>query len=168
MILDIVNSNDSILSQRASDFNFADQLSDAKKLFEDLRDTMVKHRGLGLAAPQCGLPYRAFVLGHPDRPEEISGIFNPTIVNKSDEMVVLEEGCISFHNLFIKIKRPESIRVRFAGYDGNIITNQFSGMTARIIQHEIDHLDGIVFKQRAFPMWLEKGYKLKKKLDRKK
>jgi peptide deformylase len=122
---------------------------------------MYEYNGLGLAANQVGEPYRIFAMR--GQPENFV-CFNPKIVQPSEMEVVLEEGCLTYPGLLVKIKRPQHIRVRFQMPNGDTITKQFTGMTARVFQHEMDHLDGIVFfnranryhKELAFKKWKSK------------
>lgn len=160
----IVTSDHPILKQECVPFDF--EKDDAKALFETLRDEMVKHRGVGLSAPQIGIPVRAFVIGNFSSPEDIIGVFNPLIVDYDEETVVYEEGCVSYPGLFIKIKRPRGIRVRYRGWDGETGTTRYEGYTARVFQHEYDHLNGITFQARANRYHLEKARKFKAKIDR--
>ena len=160
----IVPSDHPILKQDCVPFDFEND--DAKALFETLRDEIVKNRGVGLSAPQIGIPVRAFVIGNFSSPAEIIGVFNPIITDYSEEKVTYEEGCVSFPGMFIKISRPRSIRVRYAGWDGNMGATRYEGYTARVFQHEYDHLNGITFHQRANRYHLEKARKFKAKIDR--
>jgi peptide deformylase len=107
---------------------------------------MYESNGIGLAANQVGVPYRAFAMR--GAPENFV-CFNPKVVQPSETLISLEEGCLTFPGLLVKIKRPQHIRVRFQTPNGDTLTKQFTGMTARIFQHELDHLDGIVFYNRA-------------------
>lgn len=93
-------------------------------------------------------------------------MFNPKIVGYSEETISMEEGCLTFPNLFMKITRPVVVRVRFRMPNGMTETKKYDGLTARIIQHEIDHLDGVLFMTRANKIERERAYKRKKKLDR--
>ena len=96
----------------------------------------------------------------------IIGVFNPRIVDISSEMVYLEEGCLSYPNLWVKIKRPKKIKVRFTNPDGQTETRVFDGMSARVFQHELDHLDGILHVKRANKFHLDQAKKLAKKLNK--
>jgi peptide deformylase len=100
------------------------------------------------------------------RAENIIGVFNPKIVDASSEMVYLEEGCLSYPNLWVKIKRPKKIKVRFTNPDGQTETRVFDGMSARVFQHELDHLDGVLHVKRANKFHLEQARKLAKKLSK--
>lgn len=163
MILDLVPSNDPILKEEMEKFDFTNPPVDPIELAADLGDTMLANNGLGLAANQVGLPYRVFVMRSTDLPIVC---FNPRIVDESTETVLLEEGCLSHPNLFVKIKRAKRIKVRYAEPNGNVVTQIFDGMTARVFQHELDHLDGICHLQRANRYHLEQAKKNAKKIKK--
>jgi peptide deformylase len=157
MIYELIDCNDPLLTQKMDPFDFSDPPVNPLDLVADLAETMLARNGIGLSANQCGLPYRVFVmLG-----QELIPCFNPRIVDTSNETVVLEEGCLSYPGLFVKVKRPRRIKVRFAEPNGNIVTQTFEGMTARVFQHELDHLDGINYQQRANRYHLEQAGKKK-------
>jgi len=162
MIKDIVKHTDSILKEVMPAFDFRNPVVDPLQLYTDLAETMRDNEGMGLSANQIGVRTRAFVM----RGEEILGIFNPRVVDESSEMVTLEEGCLSYPNLFVKIKRPKSIKVRFTTPDGETSTKTFTGMTARVFLHELDHLDGVVHTSRANRFHLDQAKKLIKKLKK--
>lgn len=156
-ILALVKEDDPILSIKTPNFDFEVPPTDPIQLARDLYETMVHNRGLGIAAPQVGLPYRAFAL------MAVPGIvcFNPKIV-AYENPILMDEGCLSFPKLFIKIKRPRMIRVRYTEPNGNVQTTMFDGMSARAYQHELDHLDGILFSKRANPIHLRRGLNQRK------
>lgn len=153
--LPLVEEDDPILKQKTERFDFDNPPINPVQLYQNLGRTLMAHDALGLAAPQVGLPYRFFVL----RTENILGVFNPILVDKSEEEVIMEEGCLSFDNLFIKIKRPQRIRARFTTPDGKTQTSVFDGMTARAFLHEYDHLEGITFTTKANRFHLDAGKK---------
>ena len=108
------------------------------KIAEDLFVAMKQFGGIGLSANQVGLPYRMFVTeGDPG-----FACFNPRITAHAGDEVLLEEGCLSYPGLYIKKKRPQIIRVRFFSPTGQPVVKRFSGMTSRIFQHEMEHMDG--------------------------
>lgn len=145
-----------MLTTPIDEFDFACPPEDPADLATELLQVMNEHNGLGLSANQISKKHRVFVMrGY----EENFACFNPKIVHASDETIVLEEGCISFPGLFVKIKRPKSIRVRFQTPSGTVVTKQFDGLTARIFQHELDHLNGILFYNRANRYHREKALK---------
>lgn len=160
----LIDVKDPLLHTTCKNFDFAKD--NAQELFELLKAKMIEENGIGLAAPQVGIDARVFVLGDPRTPESIIPVFNPRIVMKSDENVLMEEGCLSYPGLFLKIKRPSTVRARFANLQGDVDTANFSGLTARIFLHEYDHLEGIVFVDLVSKIRLDVGERQKKKLDR--
>lgn len=158
--LDLVPETDPILRQPTEKWDFTRPQEEARQLYLSLSKTMLNNNGIGLSANQVGLNHRVFVLvsgyGFP------MGFFNPVIVSTSEEEVVMDEGCLSFPQLVVKVKRPAKVRIRFAEWNGDVVTKQFEGMTARAIQHEMDHLDGLTFKDRANPIHLEKALRQRK------
>ena len=172
--MELIKSNDPRLKQTCPEFDFETgyimedgTVLQAKELYELLRDKLVEHKGVGLSAPQLGIMTRVFVIGNPDAPNEIIGVFNPMIVDYDEETVVYEEGCVSYPGLFIKIKRPRGIRVRYRGWNGEAGTTRYEGYTARVFQHEYDHLNGITYQTRANRYHLDQARNFKNKADRK-
>jgi len=162
MIYKLVESNHSILTQRLELFNFKDPPIDPVELGNNLIETMVANKGIGLSANQCGLPYRVFVMFS----EQPFVCFNPRVVDVASEQILLDEGCLSFPNLWVKIKRPKMIKVRYQDAFGETHTQQLIGMSARCFLHELDHMDGIVYTRRANPFHLNQARNLKKKIDK--
>lgn len=163
-VLDLISPHSELLKTKLENFDFRNPPTDPSQLAKDLAETMIANNGLGLSANQIGLPYRVFVItGSP-----IYACFNPRIVDSSSEEVLMEEGCLSYPNLFIKIKRPAAIRVRFNLPNGEIKNETFEGLTARVFQHELDHLNGIVHTQRASLFHLDQGKRRMKTLSRRK
>lgn len=167
----LVKSNDYILREKTIPFDFPFDFENPSVEPVYLRDLMVynmmSHGGVGLAAPQIGLPYSVFALGNPNDESSIMVMFNPIIVNYSDDVVKMEEGCLSFPNLFLKIKRPTAIRIRYADYTGKIETVKMEGATARIAQHEYDHLLGNLYTNRANSTDLDRAKRRQKNMNRK-
>lgn len=94
--------------------------------------------------------------------------YNPIIVATGDKQVYLDEGCLSYPGYIVKIRRPQAIKLRFTMPNGEVTTNVFNGLTARVIQHEFDHLQGINFKSRATQYHRDKANKDYKLFLRKK
>lgn len=158
--MELVKSNDPILTTPCQQFNFQNPPFDPTEFSRELVKNLYDWNGLGLAANQVGIPYRIFAMrGNPEN----FVCFNPKIVQPSEMQVVLEEGCLSHPGLLVKVKRPQHIRVRFTTPNGETLTKQFTGMTARVFQHEMDHLDGIVFYNRANRYHKEQAMKKWKK-----
>ena len=132
--------------EKCEEFDFKDPPFDPIEYAKNLVKFMYEKNALGIAANQVGAPYRIFAMrGHPEN----FVCFNPKIVQPSEKTVVLEEGCLSYSGLLVKIKRPEFVRVRFTTPNGDTITKQFVGMSARVFQHEYEHLDGVRFYDNA-------------------
>ncbi len=125
---------------------------------------MMELNGLGISANQLGLPYRVFVMR---TAPELTICFNPRLVDASTEQVVLlEEGCLSYPGLHVKIKRPAHIKVRYQTVTGDTVTDKFTGLTARVFLHELDHMNGVDFISRAGPMAKDLAMRKWKKLQR--
>lgn len=152
------------LRVKSERFDF--ETENATELYENLRDAMCENKGIGLAAIQIGIPKRVFVVGDPDHPDEVMPFFNPNIVDVFGSETQYEEGCLSFPGLFLKVKRPDCCRVRYANIDGDIATNQFRGITSRVIQHEFDHLDGILYTTKTNSLYLDRARRKQKKMNR--
>ena len=125
---------------------------------DELRETvagmfrrMVASRGVGLAAPQVGLRKRILVLNPTGKPEDDLALVNPTLVDKSGAEVVFEEGCLSFPGIYAEITRPENCRVKAFTPDGTPFEEELGGFVSRILQHEYDHLEGILLVDRMSP-----------------
>ena len=141
-----MNLDDRYLLEECETFDFKDPPFDPVEFSQTLVKFMYEKNALGVAANQVGVPYRIFAMrGSPEN----FVCFNPKIVQTSEKDVVLEEGCLSYPGLLVKIKRPEFVRVRFTTPNGDTITRQFIGMSARVFQHEYEHLDGIRFYDKA-------------------
>ena len=155
----LVLEKDPILKKNCEDFDFSSD--DSEKLAKQLSTDMVNHEGIGLAAPQIGVLKRAFIIG------DMSGIlpcFNPEIVSYSEDEDWLTEGCLSFPGLYIKIKRPTSIDVKFQDLDGTFRDMKLEGIIARCYQHELDHLNGVTFQLKAGHIALQMAKKRRKKI----
>lgn len=139
---------DPVLRRRASDVESVDD--EIVTLIEDMFDTMYTEGGVGLAAPQVGVSKRVIVLdGDTDRYGEARiALVNPVIVRHEGE-VEDEEGCLSIPELRERVKRWKEVGVRGLGPDGSDLEFDASGLLSRAIQHEIDHLDGILFVDRV-------------------
>lgn len=146
----LVHYSDPVLTERTQDFNFHVPPFNPVQFADHLAQVMMKESGIGLAANQLGYSYRVCAIAT----NPILVMFNPRIVDFSDETFELEEGCLTYPGLIVKVTRPKSIRVRFTYPNGMTETNKYTGMTARIIQHEVEHLDGGKFYDGV--SWYEK------------
>ena len=144
--MNLVKHDDPILTRVCENFDFSNPPFDPIEFAKDLVKHMYDWNGIGLAANQVGVPYRIFAMrGVPEN----FVCFNPRVVDSTSEQIALEEGCLSYPGLIVKVKRPKSIKVRFNMANGDTRTDTFTGMTARTFLHELDHLDGILYFKRA-------------------
>ena len=120
---------------------------DLRQLIDDMVETMYAAPGIGLAAIQVGVPKRVLVLDISNDEEEPDPRYfvNPEIVWTSDELAIYNEGCLSLPEYYAEVERPAACRVEYLDYDGNRQTLEASGLIATCIQHECDHLEGILF-----------------------
>ena len=127
--------------------------SQLKTMIREMFDLMYEQEGIGLAGNQVALPYRMFVMnvrGDPAAKEEEYVFINPVITHAKGA-VEDREGCLSFPEIFARVKRPEKIRVDAYSVDGQELSYEMDGLYARVVQHETDHLDGILFVDRLSP-----------------
>lgn len=162
MILEYVDSNNPMLRQTTEMFDFANPPTDPIELAKTLYETLMNSKFIGLAAPQVGLPYRAFAL----RTQPGIVCFNPRIVDVSTEELLLDEVCASFPQLAVPVKRPIRIKVRYSEPNGQTKTSTFEGMTARYFMHELDHLDGKLYTDGAKKFHLDRAKRKQKILQR--
>lgn len=146
-ILSIITAPDSRLTQKSLAVTAVE--NDTRKFLDDMLETMYHDKGVGLAAVQVGMLKRVLVVDlqendETERPEGFYPLFivNPEIVEKSEELVIANEGCLSLPEQRIEIARSESIKIKYLDYNNNIKELVASGWLARVIQHEMDHLDG--------------------------
>lgn len=144
--MQLVDKNDPVLLNPCKPFDFLMPPFEINDFARELVSFMYEKNGIGLAANQVGVPYRIFSMRA--APENFVCV-NPKIVMFSNEKIVLEEGCLTYPNLLVKVKRSQHIRVRFETPNGDVLTKKFTGLSARIFQHEMDHLDGMIFYNRA-------------------
>ena len=146
-VLPIVIAPDPRLKTKSSPIENID--AEIKKLAADMLETMYHERGIGLAAVQVGVLKRMLVADVTWREEEGPGeqhiLINPEILEESAEPHSYKEGCLSFPDQFADVERPSSVRVRYMDLDGKTHEKSFEGLLATCIQHEIDHINGIVF-----------------------
>ncbi len=133
-----------------------------QNLMDDMLETMYHAKGIGLAAIQIGVPKRIIVMDIGDREKEKKPMYfvNPSIKNKNSKFSTYEEGCLSVPEQFAEVDRPSTCEVEYLDYNGNKKILKASGLLATCIQHEMDHLEGILF--------IDYLSKLKKKYDYKK
>jgi peptide deformylase len=161
--MNIVKYPDPILREKMPEFDFQNPSHDPVQLEKDMLETMYRHDGIGLAANQVGLRARVFVMGHRDRPEDGMAFFNPEVVANMNIIEDLEEGCLSFPGIFVKIKRPKAIKARWQNSKGEFMEAEFTGYECKCFLHELDHLEGIVFQDRVSSLKWALGVKKSKR-----
>jgi len=141
-------------------------MKDRKELGKIMYDTMVKYGGLGLSCNQVGLPYRMFVMGgHPSIEEgKVRYVFNPLVNDVSEESIVYKEGCLSFPFLFLSIKRPKWVSVRYTDENNEEVEETLHSMSGRIFQHENEHMNGYLFTDLVSKFKLDRAKKAQMKL----
>ncbi len=155
MIYPIVAYGDPVLKKIAEPIAHGTDLS---KTVADLYETMYNAGGVGLAAPQIGMGIRLFVTdGKPmeeeDEPMDFKKVFvNPTVLGENGTPWAFEEGCLSIPGIRADVNRPEKVKIHYFDEHWNEFTEEYSGMAARIIQHEYDHLQGTLFVDRISAM----------------
>ena len=122
---------------------------DRHHLSRVLIDNMIHHEGIGISANQIGIWERAFAMVRDLENNEVMVCFNPRIIKSYSEEVEMEEGCLSYPELFLKIKRPDKIVVKYEDEDKKIHKIKLQGLASRVFQHEYDHMEGIDFTQRT-------------------
>lgn len=128
---------------------------DPVELSHRMVEAIIDRKALSISAPEIGYPLRVIALsGSP-----VHVCINPRVVDSSDELVLMEETCYSRPGVAVKVKRPASIRVRYAMPNGEVVTRVFEGLTARRFLHEMDHLNSVDFMRRANPYHRSKALK---------
>jgi len=123
------------------------------RLVAQMFETMYEHRGVGLSANQVDLPYRLFIINvesDPQQKGEEHVFLNPVITSRKG-MVEREEGCLSFPEIYAPVRRPEKVTISAYNLAGEELNYELTGLFARAVQHELDHLDGILFVDRLTP-----------------
>ena len=152
MVLDIVKLGEESLRQKSEPVPEVND--EIRQLAQDMFETMIEKEGVGLAAPQIGRNIRMFVLIADD---EVRRVFiNPQIIKTSSEMSDYDEGCLSIPQVYETITRPAAVTVQALNENGRPFTLDADGFLARIIQHEYDHLDGILYIDRGDKAFAEK------------
>lgn len=138
---------DPILREQCAPFERVDD--ELRRFLDNMLETMYDAPGVGLAAPQVGVLRRALVMDaaftKADGPAEPQMLINPEILASTDDTRVFEEGCLSIPQMYAEVERPASVLVRYLHIDGSQREEWFEGHAATVVQHEIDHLSGILF-----------------------
>lgn len=141
---------DPVLRVRAEEIEHVDD--ELRALARDMLDTMYDEDGVGLAGPQVGVSRRIIVVDPREEGVEPMALVNPRILSAADEMDRAEEGCLSIPGLRELVDRSIAVEVAALDLEGQPVAFEAEGLLARILQHEIDHLDGILFLDRVSPL----------------
>ena len=140
---------------------------DRVELKENLIETMKNFHGIGLSANQCGIMERVFVMYSDVKKDEIIACFNPQILSEGTEMIIMDEGCLTWPGLWLKVRRPDHINCSFEDENGDSQQVTMMGLECRVFQHEMDHMDGTNFTKRVsklkFDMAKKRAAKMKKR-----
>ena len=170
MLRKIIIEPDPILRKKCEPLEKVD--TDTKKLMDDMLETMYAAPGIGLAAVQIGIPKRLVVIDISRDEEKKDPIFliNPEIINQSKQTSVYEEGCLSIPGQFAEIERPAECTLKYIDYNGKEKELKADGLLATCVQHEVDHLNGILFidylSKLKKDMIIRKLVKKKKEIER--
>ena len=145
MIKKLIDSDNYMLHHRVDICGYH---LDRQELSKTLVENILHYEGVGLAANQIGIWERAFCMMIDTETEETITCFNPRIIKSYSKEVVLEEGCLSYPDVFLNAKRPDRIVVKYEDANGKLHKEKLTGFTSRVFQHEYDHMEGIDFTQR--------------------
>ena len=161
--MNIIKFPNPMLRKRIPEFDFSNPSIDPAQLEQDMLETMYRYDGIGLAANQVGVEARVFVMGHRDSPEPGMAFFNPVVLENTETIADLEEGCLSFPGIFVTIKRPTAIKAQWQNSKGEVKEATLAGYECKCFLHELDHLEGIVFQDRVSPVKWALGVKKSKR-----
>ena len=140
---------------------------DREKVESQLIDSMKHYQGIGLSANQVGIMERVFVMYSDVKKREIISCFNPKIITQSDTEIVIEEGCLSYPGLWLKVKRPDGIEVEYEDKTGEVQSKAMFGLECRIFLHEYDHMEGTDFTKKVSKIKLDRAKKRQSKMLKK-
>lgn len=166
-MLKLIHHPNDILNQKLPEFDFSAPLIDPLELEEQMIQLMIENNGLGLSANQVGVLARVFVMQTSNLKDVVTpfAVFNPKVIATSPEEESEEEGCLSFPNLFFKVKRPSNIVVEFFDRNNNKCIIRLDGIDARCFLHELDHLNGICFTSKISKLKLDLALKKQRKYN---
>ena len=166
-MLKLVKAPNITLKSKASDWVFTSQqdYDNAAQVESEMIEIMKANNGRGLAANQVGLLSRMFIIQLEG--QQPFGMFNPRVISASDNLVLGEEGCLSFPDLWLDVKRPSSIKAAYLDKSGKECIIELSDINARCFLHELDHLDGVCFTDKVGAIKLAMAIKKQKQKKRK-
>lgn len=147
MVLNIIKYNNKLLRKKSNPVENIDK--EIKILVENMFETMYLNNGIGLAAIQVGIPKKIFIIDIQEKTNSKFVMINPQILELSKDKFFYEEGCLSIPNVFSEVERAKSLTIEFTDLDGKKRLIKATGLLAVCIQHEYDHLEGILFIDKA-------------------
>ena len=139
---------------------------DRNKVKEDLIDSMQSYQGIGLSANQIGIMERVFVMYSNVKEREIIACFNPQILTISKKKVLMDEGCLSYPGLWLKVSRPDGVEVSYEDENGELHKKAMFGLECRVFQNEYHHMEGTDFTQKVSNLKLNMALKRLKKVKK--
>ena len=154
----LIKAPDEFLEKQVKEFDFSTM--DPSEISKNMIDIMHQYRGVGLAANQVGVDAQIFVMGEKDP----MTVINPIVTEVGTEKVEMEEGCLSFPGLYMKVSRPSVVSVQYLDIEQKECIIKLEGFHARVFLHEYDHLQGITFDQRVSKLRLDMAKKKQQKI----
>ena len=156
--MELIKAPNEFLEKQVVPFNF--DTMDADKISKEMIEMMLKYKGVGLASNQVGIDAQIFVMGE----ENPITVINPMVTEVGTEKIEMEEGCLSFPGLYMKVKRPSVVSVQYLDTKQKECIIKLEGFHARVFLHEFDHLQGITFDQRVSKLRLDMAKKKQQKI----
>ena len=161
-VFKLLESDNPILKVKLEDCN--PELN-RQEIKDNLIETMQHYEGIGLSANQVGVMERVFVMYNHVETKQIIACFNPKIIKEGEEKVLIDEGCLSFPGLWVKVNRSETIEVEYEDENGEKVQRELYGLQSRIFQHEYDHMEGSNFTEKVSKLKIDMAIKKQKKMD---
>lgn len=150
MVYEIKKYGEAVLKEVAKEVELSEFNDDFRKFLDDMVETMYASDGIGLAAPQIGISKRIFVCDNGEG--VVRKVINPVISPMTEELQEYEEGCLSVPGIFKKVERPKKIKIRYLNENAEEVEEIADKFLAVVMQHEYDHLNGILFVEKVSPM----------------
>ena len=164
MIYTLLEPDHDLLKHPLPEITAETEPESRQELLDNMVETMKHYGGIGLSANQCGIPIRMFVFGDN---ENYVPCFNPRIIEASEKKIPIEEGCLTYPGLFVKIFGPDEVTATFEDENRELHKENFTGLQSRVFQHEYDHMQGIDFRSLAGRMALNIAQRKLKRGQRK-
>jgi len=161
-MMELIYYPNKLLDKKVNDVDLSNPGFDPKELKKEMVDFMLANKGIGLSANQIGLDAQVFVMG--ENVDNAVMCINPVVLQHTEETVVDIEGCLSFPNVYVKVKRPKEVLVKYYDEDLKEVSTKVVGYSAKCFLHEWDHLQGITFKDRVSKLRWDIAKKKSRKL----